>query len=270
MSSINPTVALLTDFGNRDWYVAAMKGVIKSVSSTIHIIDISHTIDPHDIYAAAFNLMNCYQHFPRNTVFCCVVDPGVGSDRKPLAAFDGKYFFVGPDNGIFSLVKKNAEKRFQCIQIDPAKARYGTPSETFHGRDIFAPVAARLSLNPVLESYGNHIEQIESLPLKQPQKDEDGSITGMIIYVDRFGNLITNLTREYLETEGFFEHPSTAELVISDIPVTGIRKTFSDQYRGEPLIYIGSANLLEIAINQGNAADYFHVSSGNFFNLKLE
>lgn len=253
-----PIVALLTDFGWQDPYTGIIKGVLLNTNPDLSIIDITHSVPPQDIYAAAFFLGMAVPYFPTNTIFLAVVDPGVGTERAALVCKIGTQYFVGPDNGIFTLVLQNAracvdpiishritEKRFMLPQI----------SQTFHARDIFAPVAAHLSLGTPLDAFGPKHEPI-LLSFSSPQIHTD-KIKGEVQYVDGFGNLITNIHRKHLNqlTNG----PRIVE--INDIRIP-ILTAYSQAEISMPLAIIGSYDLLEIAVRNGSAARFFHAQRG--------
>jgi hypothetical protein len=240
---MNRCLALLTDFGASDWFAASMKGVILSLNPAATIVDIAHDIPPGDIQSAAFCLVSCYSCFPEQTIFAVVVDPGVGSKRAAIAIRAGGYFFVGPDNGVLSAAADN----FDSIEVrsieNPACFRSGV-STTFHGRDVFAPAAARLSLGFAYDDLGP--KRPEMVRLAMPVAEtRDGKIIGTILYIDRFGNLITNISPSLIT--------SSASLQIGDnaIPVCSC---YADVVEGKLLAIVGSCGFIEISVNLGNAA----------------
>jgi S-adenosylmethionine hydrolase len=259
-----PVVTLLTDFGTADYFVAAVKGVILTVNPLVSIVDITHEIPPQDIEAGAFTLLSCYRDFPAGTVHMAVVDPGVGSARRAIVVSAGSHCFVGPDNGLFSYILD----REPSAQVFHATARAyfrESPSTTFHGRDIFAPVAAALSKGVKPAKLGPQIEDAVRLPSLSPVKRRDGKVEGRIIQIDRFGNCITNLTRADLpETEG-------KRLLIKRRVIKTFRRFYADE-RGSktgltstPELFAiwGSAGFLELAINGGSAAKLLHAKRGD-------
>ena len=191
-------LTLTTDFGLDDAYVAAMKGVVLTINPALHLVDVTHGIAPQDVMGAAFVLREAVPHFPPETVHLAVVDPGVGTERRALAARIGGQFFVGPDNGLLSLLPGGAEPEAAVVLDRPAFWRTPRPSATFHGRDIFAPVAAHLSLGRSLEEVGTRISGLTPLHWALPITDEQG-IQGWVVHVDHFGNCITNISRELFE-----------------------------------------------------------------------
>ena len=246
-------IALLTDFGSADWYVASMKAAIRPISPHSMLIDLTHAIAPGDIAEAAFVLAQAHGDFCDGTVFCVVVDPGVGSQRRALVATDGRQFFVGPDNGVLSAVAAVC-RSWRCHAAVAPEYQRENPSPTFHGRDVFAPAAAWLARGAPLEDFGPPAPDMLVLPAGAPQRLDDGRWLGHVVYVDRFGNAFTSFQRSLapFNIPAFF-----AEAVIirwEGMACHGIGRTFSDVPRGKPLAYWGSSGHLEVGINQGQAA----------------
>lgn len=241
-------ITLTTDFGLKDPYVGAMKGAILSVNPRAVIVDISHMVEPGNILEGAFVLSGACGLFPDGTIHVAVVDPGVGGERKPVAVEAGRHLFVGPDNGLLSLVAREAGFR-GAVELKDGSYFRREVSSTFHGRDIFGPVAAHLSLGARTGSLGPALERISALEMPRPVVAEDG-IRGEVIYVDSFGNLITNIRSEDLSA---FIAPSV-EVVIKDTGLKGLKRTYSTAEKGRPLALMGSSGLLEIAVNSGSAA----------------
>jgi S-adenosylmethionine hydrolase len=186
------TIALLTDFGTKDGFVGAMKGVIQSINPGVQIIDLSHEVEPFNILEGALLLKAHYLYFPPGTVFIGVVDPGVGSERKPIALRIGDHFFVGPDNGIFDLVVEDFERPPSAVVLENRELQLPRVNNTFHGRDIFAPAGAYISRGVPLKAFGEPITYTPKL--KIPKASTEGnSVRGRIIYFDRFGNAVTNI-----------------------------------------------------------------------------
>jgi S-adenosylmethionine hydrolase len=253
-------ITLLTDFGTSDYFVGAMKGAILSVNDDARIVDITHEIPPHDIEAGAFTLLQAYNTFPAQTVHLAVVDPGVGSSRRPLLIDTGDYFCVGPDNGIFSYVCDRAHN-FSAFHLTKSEYFRRPTSSTFHGRDIFAPIAAALSKGVQPSALGDRVTDIVRLPSLHPQLIANGDIAGRIIHIDRFGNCITNITREIL-TNGMIA--KGARLAIRDHDVKEFRRTFADGAADENELFAiwGSAELLEIVAFGTSAAKLIGVERG--------
>ncbi len=243
-----PIVTLLSDFGTRDGYVAAMKGVILGICPGACLVDVTHEVPPQDVRAGAFVLSTVYEHFPPGSIHVAVVDPGVGTDRKALGLQAARQFFVGPDNGIFSLVLRKHPDRTAYSLENPA-FRKEPVSRTFHGRDLFAPAAAHLAAGAPLESMGPPCTpgmEPWSSPRSSPRE-----ILGEAIYVDHFGNIITNITRDDLGSAASL--PSW-RIRVGRTPVPFSGDTYGRAAPGTLLAYWGSAGFLEIAVNRGNAA----------------
>ena len=263
-------ITLLTDFGLADYFVGALKGVILSINPSVSIVDLTHEIPPQDVAAGAFTLMASYQSFPSQTVHVAVVDPGVGSDRRPILVWAGNQFFVGPDNGIFSYIyeKEAGHKTFHLIN---EKYFRHPVSATFHGRDIFAPVAAALSAGTKPAEFGPEIRDEVRLPSLDSVKQMRGKVKGRIIHIDRFGNCITNITRSVLP----LEMESGARLQVNGETIRSFRRFFSDSRDesggSEKLFGVwGSAGFLEIAAMNRSAAKTLRAKQGQAVILKLK
>lgn len=253
-----PVITLLTDFGTVDYFVGAVKGAILSVNPGAVIADITHEIPPQDIESAAFTLLATYKTFPAGTIHVAVVDPGVGSARRAIIVSTGEHFFVGPDNGIFTYIY-DRESSHQTFQITAEEYFRPAPSSTFHGRDIFAPVAAALSNGVKPQAFGPSIDDEVRLenPLHPVQKD--GKAEGRIIHIDRFGNCITNITRDVLADD------TNATLLVKRKVIRTFKTFYSDE-AGSPndLFAIwGSAGFLEISVKGGSAADVLRTKRGH-------
>jgi S-adenosylmethionine hydrolase len=244
-------ITLTTDFGESDPYVAMMKGVILSINPDAKIIDITHQIPAGSIQESGSIIKESYQYFPSGTIHVGVIDPGVGGKRRPIIVLLNNHFFVGPDNGLFSPIIE-MQTHIDVIHLKEKRYWMHSISPTFHGRDIFAPVAAHLSLgvNPFLmgEKIDNPTLLVSPLP-----RENNRDLIGEIIRVDHFGNLITNITEEHL---GPFLASKDFIITIGRVTLKKISTTYSDVPEGQPLALIGSSNLLEIAINMGRAAKY--------------
>jgi S-adenosylmethionine hydrolase len=238
-------ITLTTDFGLKDHYIGAMKGVILSINPDALIADITHEIPPHDVFRGAFVLRNFYRYFPQGTVHAVVVDPGVGSGRKPIAVEADKNIFVGPDNGVFTFVYRES-KSVSVFEISNPKYILPSVSFTFHGRDIFAPVAGHLSLGVSIEDLGKKLKKPVLLPVKEPKVGRE-EIIGEVIYIDSFGNLVTNIPANLIEPE--------SRVHIGKRIIRGISKSYADVREGEILAIIGSSGFLEISVNRGRASD---------------
>ncbi len=259
-------ITLTTDFGLGDPYVGVMKGVILSINPEIRLVDISHQIKVGDIPYAANILQESYHFFPKGTIHVAVVDPGVGGKRRPIMIGTKDYVFVGPDNGIFWPIVK-AQHHVYVIHLTEKK--YFLPriiSRTFHGRDIFAPVAAHLSCGIDPLKMGRKIS--DPTPLTLPSVEQKGNrLLGQITRVDNFGNLITNIHKEDLLK---FLEGEKAVITVGDLIIEHIKKTYSEAITGEPVALIGSSDCLEISVNLGRASDQLGINSEQIVGMEVE
>jgi S-adenosylmethionine hydrolase len=253
-------ITLLTDFGVQDYFVGAMKGAILSLNSDARIIDITHEIPPQDIRCAAFNLLAVYQGFPSGTIHVAVVDPGVGTARRGMIVECGGQFFVGPDNGVFSWICER-EGSFVAVDLTNEKFFRHPVSSTFHGRDIFAPAAAALSRGIALKEFGPAVADLVKLESLAPKRVDGGVIEATIIHIDRFGNCITNLTRDHFS--------AGAKLVLNGREISAFRQFFADSggNHGELFLLFGSAGFLEIAAQDTSVAKILSARPGDRVNL---
>jgi S-adenosylmethionine hydrolase len=241
-------VTLLTDFGTADGYVGAMKGVLLSEIPEVQIVDISHEIAPYSYRQAAYSLLNYAFNFPSGTVHVVVVDPGVGSKRKGLILKTANHLFIGPDNGVFSHIYRSVS--YQAFQIK--EQEFGSEvSATFHGRDIFAPAAARLIKGEDIENFCDPVSDLYSF-YEAYQKMAEGKLILKVLHVDHFGNLITNFTYGDWLALG---QPETLCAKIADIQIERIKKTFSEVGSGQYALLWDSQDFLQIAENSGRASD---------------
>jgi S-adenosylmethionine hydrolase len=245
-------VTLLTDFGTRDGYVAAMRGVIASLAPGVVVEDASHDIAPGDVAAAAWALGRYWRLYPEGTVHVVVVDPGVGGERRALAAACGRLFLVGPDNGVLTHALADSPSA-RVISVENPAYLLQPVSATFHGRDVFAPAAAHLAAGGTLELLGRAIDDPLLLPM--PRAERDGEvIRGAIVHVDRFGNLVTNIPGAWLDMD--------VEVSVAEMPVGPLRPTYAAAPPGARVAVIGSAETLEIAVRDGSAQAALHVGRG--------
>jgi hypothetical protein len=250
-----PIITLLTDYGTSDSYVAEVKGVLLSRAPGATLVDITHEIGPGDVAAAGYILARAWVTFPPGTVHLAVVDPGVGTGRAALALRTREHAFVGPDNGIFGGVIRGAE--VQAVQLPtPAGA-----SATFHGRDIFAPAAASLAMGEALETLGPRYSAIPRRLSGVAPHYEGKTVIGEVIHVDRYGNLVTNLTGEYV--------PAYAVLEAESLLIGPLRSTFGDVEKGALLAYIGSGGTVEIAVRDGSASRRLGLGVGGRVKARL-
>ena len=254
---MRPVIALLSDFGTRDHYAGTMKGVMIGICPDVTFVDITHDITPHDVVEGALQLGAAYKYFPAGTIFLAVVDPGVGSARRGLAAEAGDYRFVAPDNGVLTMVfRERPPKRV----VELTERRYARPtvSRTFEGRDRFAPAAAWIAKGIQLSAFGRAAASYHQIDV--PRAEESGAqLAGAVIHVDRFGNLITNIDRRAFET---FARTQPVRLSVNGQAVAGIVATYADIRPGEVCALFGSTDHLELAINGGSAAAALGVERG--------
>ncbi|HJX70178.1 MAG TPA: SAM-dependent chlorinase/fluorinase, partial [Dehalococcoidia bacterium] len=238
-------ITLTTDFGTQDAYVAAMKGVILGINPGATLVDICHSIEPQNIAQAAFVIGTAYDYFPQDTIHVVIIDPGVGSQRRAIALKTPRAFFVAPDNGVLSYVIGASPEEPQAVALTNPKFWRHPVSSTFHGRDIFAPVAAHLSLGVPLEEFGEVIPSLFAFPMPHPRMGANGELIGHIIHIDHFGNLITNVKKEDL--------PS-GKLCL-EIAGQRIESLSTSYAAGDKLLAVlGSSGHLEIAAKNGSAA----------------
>lgn len=272
---ITPPIVLTTDFGASDAYVGVLKGVILRINPQAHILDLTHQIQPQNVAQAAFMLGVSWRFFPQDTIHLCVVDPGVGTDRRPLLLETPVARFVAPDNGLLSYVLRDYLKELPekpgLIAVPPGLAVYELTnsdywlqplSNTFHGRDLFAPVAAHRSLGVAPEDLGQRVSDIVWLPAPQPEV-RGSEIRGQVLYVDHFGNLVTNIAAGQI-LEG-----SAVRVEIKGRSINRLSRTFADSEPQENLIaLVGSYGYLEVAIPNGNASQTLGVGVGEPVLLK--
>jgi S-adenosylmethionine hydrolase len=256
-NSSPPIITLLTDFGIADHFVAAMKGVILTESPNVRIVDLTHQIPAQDISAAAFSLLAAFESFPPKTIHVAVVDPGVGSKREAMVAEAAGQIFVGPNNGIFTYI---FERHVPIARAITSERWFRHPvSPTFHGRDVFAPVAAAIARGEKLSSFGPRIDRLVKLPNLAVEKSAAGKIRGRIIHIDHFGNCITNFTKtNFPETE-------RSTVLLNERRITSFRRFFSDDQSDQQRVfaYWGSVGFLEIAVKNGSAAKLLKVRVGD-------
>lgn len=260
-------ITLLSDFGLQDHYVAAMKGVMLGINPDLNIVDITHMIAPQDVMSAAYVLGQASQCFPRGTIHVAVVDPGVGTSRKVLAAIAGDQFFVAPDNGILSYVAQSQDN-FEAYEITADHYFRKPVSSTFHGRDIFAPVAAHLSRGVDLAKFGTVLEKPKQLPIPKVQKTGDSLMQAAVLAVDRFGNAVTNLRAADVPV---FEAVDTrpCKVLAGQREIRSFRRTFGEGRPGEIFVVPGSSGYLEIAMRDGSAASELNLKPGDRIGVVL-
>jgi hypothetical protein len=269
MSVGRPIIVLLTDFGTRDFYVGAMKGAVLRVCPDAQLVDLGHEIARHDVDEAAFALAAAYRTFPAGSVFLAVVDPGVGSARRPLALDAGGCFFVGPDNGVFTALL-DAHPEARARELTNAALLGPRVSRTFHGRDVFAPVAGYLACGGAFENVGRPLLDPQRLVWGAARESAPGEWDAAVLHRDRFGNLTTQLLEAQLE--GLLVQVGgdrTAVLVRAAGRVLPLVDAYADVGVGEPCAIVGSAGRLELAVNQGDAGQTLGLARGDSVRVAL-
>lgn len=263
-------VTLTTDFGARDGYVAAMKGAMLAVAPALRLVDVTHEVPPQDVMAAAFVLRQAAPHFAEGAVHLVVVDPGVGTERRAVAAAfhlgGRRHTFVGPDNGVLPLLLDGTEADGAVVLDRPEFWGTADPSPTFHGRDVFGPVAAALASGTPLDELGSEAGALTRMHWPLPRRDEEG-IDGMVVHIDRFGNCVTNITRADVEA---YARGRPFKCYVGAAVVQRHLRTYGLTSPGEPLTLFGSSGHLEVAVNGGDAAALFSVERGAAVNLLFD
>ena len=261
---MKPVITLTTDFGNKDYFVGSVKGVILQINPDIKIVDITHEIPPYSIKNGAFVIYASFRYFPKGSVHLVVVDPGVGSARKPILVVSRSGFFLGPDNGLFSYIY---EEDGPCQVYEITEKKFFLPSigQTFHGRDIFAPVAAWLSTEMESSSFGQLISEPVKFPIPKPMVEKQ-KVTGEVIYIDCYGNLITNIKGALLSE---IDLTKTRLMIRTHILSVG-KKYYGEAGDKEPSFTINSSGHLEIFQNQENAARFLGATLATPVYLKIE
>jgi hypothetical protein len=246
----NPIITLTTDYGTNDHLVGVLKGVILKINPDVQIIDITHQVAPFDLLDGALSIAAAYSYFPQRSIHVVIVDPGVGTERRPILVSGQNHYFLAPDNGVLSGIY---EKEHPVVVRHITSEHYFLQpvSKTFHGRDVFAPVAAWLSKNWQPASMGEEISDFKRFAMPKP-KEADGLLKGVVLKVDAFGNLITNFRVDDLPANAV--EKGEVRLQIGSHPVTKFVPTFAQGAAGEAVAYIGSSGFLEVAMNKGSAA----------------
>ena len=245
-----PIITLTTDYGTSDHFVAVMKGVILSINPDVNLVDITHSVLPHDILDGALAIGQTFNYFPPKTVHVVVVDPGVGTDRRPILVASDQHYFVAPDNGVLSSVYDQSEALHVWDIISEHYFRQPV-GKTFHGRDIFAPVAAWLTKSWQTSSFGEPITDFVRFSIPKP-KVAGNTVKGTVLRADHFGNLITNVTPE--DVPALVTPNGNLSISVGNGKITKVVTTFADGAAGEPVGIIGSTGYLEISVNKGNAS----------------
>jgi S-adenosylmethionine hydrolase len=254
----NAIITLTTDYGTDDHLVGTLKGVILKINPEVTIVDITHGVAPFDLLDGALTIGAAYSYFPPKTIHVVVVDPGVGTDRRPILVSAQNQYFIAPDNGVLSLIYEREEN--VVVRHANVEHYYLQPlSKTFHGRDVFAPVAAWLAKSFQTASMGEEITDYKRFALPRP-KDADGDLKGVVLRIDSFGNLITNFREQDLP--GASQNGGAIKLQVGPHSVARLVETFANGNAGEPIAYFGSSGYLEIAVNKGNASKTLSIGRG--------
>ncbi|MCS7096934.1 MAG: S-adenosyl-l-methionine hydroxide adenosyltransferase family protein [Candidatus Methanomethylicia archaeon] len=256
-----PIITLLTDFGLKDSYIAEMKAVIFSICPEVNIVDISHSVEKFNIRMGAYLLTRASKYFPNGTIHVAVVDPGVGGSRRPIVIETSRALYVGPDNGIL-IPSAMVDGIKHIYLISNEKYMLRTISRTFHGRDIFSPVAAYLAIGVPPSEFGPEIFDPVIPDFAKPIV-RGNSIEGEVIYIDDFGNVVTNIFHEHLNSIGIHDGDVISIIINNRCLIFRMCKSYCEVPIGHPLAIIGSGEQLELSINQGSAAIFFKISIGD-------
>lgn len=255
----NAIITLTTDFGTDDHLVGTLKGVILKINPEVTLVDITHHVTPFDLLDGALSIGAAYPYFPPKTIHVVIVDPGVGTERRPLLVSGNNQYFIAPDNGVLSVIYER-EHSNMVVRHANAEHYFLQPlSKTFHGRDLFAPVAAWLSKGWQTAAMGDEISDYKRFALPQP-KAVDGGTKGVVLRIDPFGNLVTNFRVEDLPVEA--QNGGGLKLKVGNHEVSRLVDTFAHGKAGEPVAYIGSSGYVEVALNKGNASRTLSVGRG--------
>jgi S-adenosylmethionine hydrolase len=265
-----PVISLLTDFGIKDGNVGVMKGVIWSIAPEARISDLSHTIQPQNVREAALVLSRSVPYFPENSIHMVVVDPGVGTARRPMAARIGPHYYVGPDNGIITMLLEEAELKgwkTRFIHLDNPEYWLPNVSYVFHGRDIFAPVAGHLAIGVPLKSLGTEFDDPVRLDLPRPQQTDTGW-KGEVIHIDHFGNVASNIRVENLGDA--LKTMDKINVRVAGVEIHGLVNTFGERAVGELIALLGSTGNLIVSVVNGSALERLNVKIGDTFEANIE
>jgi S-adenosylmethionine hydrolase len=254
----NPIITLTTDYGTGDHLVGVLKGVILKINPEVTIVDITHEVAPFDLLDGALAIASAYSYFPPRTIHVVIVDPGVGTERRPLLVSGQNQYFIAPDNGVLSGVFEK-EQNFLVRHLTSEHYFLQPVSKTFHGRDVFAPVAGWLSKHWQPGSMGEDVTDFKRFALPKP-KEADGGLKGVVLKVDSFGNLMTNFRAEDLPAEA--SEKGEVKLQVGAHPVSRLVSTFASGNAGEAVAFLGSSGYLEIAVNKGNASKNLGIGRG--------
>lgn len=269
MAIMRGIITLTTDFGQSSYFVAVMKGVILNLNPEARIIDITHDASPHDILEAAFILKCAYRYFPRRSVHLVVVDPEVGSERSPIMVATDNYYFIGPDNGVFSYIYEE-EIVNSVYKITEEHYFLNPVSRTFQGRDLFAPVAAYFTKGVPIHYFGEPAEEYKRLPLPQPKMISENVLQGRVVYIDRFGNLIADIRKEHFDDIQFKAPDKKANIRIAGQNLGGLLEYYAQGPDKKPAALIGSSGHLEIFAKQGKAQEILGAGKGEAVEVVIE
>jgi hypothetical protein len=261
----NPVITLLTDFGTKDHYVGSMKGVILRVNPRCTLVDITHEVSPQNVVEGAFLLAGACPYFPEGTIHLAVVDPGVGGPRKPILMVTKNYFFIGPDNGVLTLAARKDGIR-QTIVLTNEKYFISKVSATFHGRDVFAPVAGHLSRGITPSSFGKKIDHWVELGLTRP-KTKGGMLIGEIAHIDRFGNLISNIEKIRFNR---FVKDRRFRIMAGHGTIQELKRGYYEGKKNEPIALFGSGGFLEISVREGSAQKILKARQGDWIKISTK
>lgn len=262
-----PLVTLITDFGASDHFVGVMKGVILNINPDVQIVDLCNQVNSFDVFDAAFALAQSYRYFPPDTIHLVVVDPGVGSARRPILARTIECKFVAPDNGVLSLIY-DREESIEVRHVTSEHYFLNPVSHTFHGRDMFAPVAGWLSKGVEVDKFGDVITDFAKFTPPKPRKVSPELVTGVVLRIDKFGNITTNITPEDVP-QLFADPPPAFKILINQQEITRLNQAYSLGKPSEIFAILGSSGYLEISTNRGSAAKALNVGRGAEVGVRL-
>lgn len=262
MLNTPPIITLTTDFGYKDPFVGIMKGVVLKINPLAKIVDITHDISPHNIREAALTIGMSFSYFPPKTIHVVVVDPAVGSGRRPILVVTDHHYFIGPDNGVFSMVYNSGSETMEVINITAGHYFIQSKGSTFHGRDIFAPTAAWLTKGVSITNFGDHIDDYVSLPIPTPALPTRNTLEGEVIYTDRFGNAITNIKSEDISKLERSTIGGKLKVVLKGKQVPLVDYYSQAEDKGLYSL-INSFGYIELFIYRGNASSTFNINIGD-------
>jgi S-adenosyl-L-methionine hydrolase (adenosine-forming) len=263
------TITFTTDFGVTDHYVGAMKGVILNINPAVQLVDISNSVQAYDVLDGAIAISQAYKYFPSDTIHLVIVDPGVGTSRRPLLVRTEKHFFLAPDNGVLSFVFEQEQERLQVRHITAEHYFLQPVSQTFHGRDIFAAIAGWLSKAVDSAAFGEEITDYVRFAAPKPKAMAPNTLKGVVLKVDKFGNLITNIRPDDFP-QLFQPEPPPFRIIIGKSEITKMKTAYAQGTPGETFAIIGSMGFLEVATNRGNAARLVGADKGSDVGVVLE